>query len=141
MPVGQEIVTFCTKCKLELRHVIVAHKNGNAGAIAKVKCNTCTTIHAFRNKPTEKSVAAAAARKAAGPRVKAEVIPIEVEWRTEMDKLQKQKVIPYSTSGAFKVGDVLEHPNFGAGIVRVLKDGNKLEVMFERDMKVLIHQR
>lgn len=140
MSVGQEIVTFCGKCKLDLRHVIVAHKNGNSGAVAKVRCNTCNTIHAFRNKPTEKTLAAAAARKAAKPRQKAEVIPVEVEWREQMDKAHKSTSIPYSPQKEFKIGDLVEHPSFGAGIVKLVKDGNKFEIIFQQDIKLLVHK-
>ena len=140
MAAGQEIVCFCTTCKIDLRHVIVAHKNGNTGAVAKVRCNTCNTIHAYRNKPTEKSLAAAAARKAAGPREKAKVIPIEVEWKEQMEKASRAPSIPYSPQREFKVGDVVDHPSFGAGVIRVIKDGNKLEALFEKDVKVLVHR-
>jgi hypothetical protein len=140
MAAGQEIMTFCTTCKIDLRHVIVAHRNGNTGAVAKVRCNTCSTIHAYRNKPTEKSIAAAAARKAAGPRKKVEVVPVEVEWQEQMSKASKTASIAYSPQKEFKVGDVMEHPSFGAGFVRLIKEGNKLEAIFQKDIKLLVHR-
>lgn len=140
MAVGQEIITFCSRCKLDLRHVIVAHKNGNTGAIAKVRCNTCNTIHMYRNKPSEKEAAERAARRAANPRQKIQVIPVEVEWREQMNKAARVASIPYSPQREFKVGDVLEHPSFGAGIVKTIKDGNKFEVLFQRDVKTLVHK-
>ena len=142
MPVGQEIVCFCSSCKIELKHVVVAHKSGNSGPIAKVRCNTCMKIHAYRATPTEKAAAATAARKknGAATRVKVQVVPVEVEWREQLDKAQNVKTQPYAPSKEFKTGDVIDHPTFGCGIVKHVKDGNKFEVLFQRDVKTLIHK-
>lgn len=140
MPVGQEIVCYCSSCKLDLKHVIVAHKSGNSGPIAKVKCHTCTKIHAYRHNPGVKGLEAAAKRKAAGPRVKAVVVPVEVEWQEQMTKAENKASLPYAPSKEFKAGDVIEHPTFGAGFVKLVKDGNKFEVIFQRDVKTLVHK-
>jgi hypothetical protein len=142
MPVGQEIVCYCSSCKLDLKHVIVAHKSGNSGPIAKVRCNTCMKIHAYRANPGEKAAAAATARKRtdAPAREKVQVIPIEVEWREQLSKVQGTPSQSYAPTKEFKAGDVIEHPSFGCGIVRAVKDGNKFEVLFQRDVKTLIHK-
>jgi len=143
MPVGQEIVCSCSSCKLELRHVIVAHKSGNSGPISKVRCNTCKKIHAYRASVTEKAAAEAKvkrAARAANPREKPVVVPVEVEWRDLLDRARGKASLPYAPSGEFKIGDVIEHPTFGCGIVKNTKDGNKFEVIFQRDVKTLIHK-
>lgn len=138
MPVGQEIVCLCTTCKLELRHVIVAHKSGNSGPVAKVKCNTCMKIHAYRATPQEKK--AGAVKKERVSRVKATVVPVEVEWREELKSRESSPTLAYGTTKDFKAGDVIDHPTFGCGVVKNLKDGNKLEVIFQQDVKTLIHR-
>jgi hypothetical protein len=141
MPVGQEIISYCSSCKLDLKHVIVAHKSGNSGPVAKVKCHTCQKIHAFRSNPGTRAVDAAAKRKAAGPaRVKAEVIPVEVEWRESLSKHANVKSQNYAPTKEFKLGDVIEHDSFGPGVVRAVKDGNKFEIIFQKDVKVLVHK-
>ena len=141
MPVGQEIICYCSSCKLDLRHVIVAHKTGNAGPISKVRCNTCKKIHAYRASPTEKAAAAARVKKVgAAPREKAQVIPVEVEWRESLSQVEGKASKAYAPTGEFGVGDVIEHPTFGCGVVKNLKDPNKLEVLFQRDVKTLIHR-
>ena len=142
MPVGQEIICFCSSCKLDLKHVIVAHKSGNSGPIAKVRCNTCMKIHAHRANPGERAAAAALAKKRSDSpvREKVQVIPIEVEWREQLSKVQNVASQPYAPTKEFKAGDVIEHPQFGCGIVRAIKDGNKFEVLFQRDVKTLIHK-
>ena len=45
-PVAQNVITMCTKCDMELNHVVIAH---NAeGFVEKVKCHTCGTEHRYR---------------------------------------------------------------------------------------------
>lgn len=138
MAVGQEIVCLCTSCKLELRHVIVAHKSGNSGPVAKVRCNTCNKIHAYRSTPQEKAAGSVKEKKA--PREKAQVVPVEVEWREQLRSKENTPTMAYVPTSEFKVGDVIEHPTFGCGIVKSLKDSNKFEVLFQRDVKMLVHR-
>ncbi|MGZ3692708.1 MAG: hypothetical protein ACXWQO_00445 [Bdellovibrionota bacterium] len=138
MPVGEEIICFCSSCKLDLRHVIVAHKSGNSGPVSKVRCNTCKKIHAYRNNPSAK--AAVRTKKESAPREKVQVIPIEVEWREQLRSNENKPSVKYAPTGEFKVGDVIDHPTFGCGIVRAMKDANKFEVLFQRDVKMLVHK-
>jgi hypothetical protein len=139
MPVGQEIVCLCTTCKLELRHVIVAHKSGNSGPVAKVKCNTCMKIHAYRATPQVKD-GSTRTKKESKPRERAQVIPVEVEWKEQLASKEGNPSLAYAPSKEFSVGDVIDHPTFGAGIVKALKDSNKFEVLFQRDVKLLVHR-
>ncbi len=140
MAVGQEIICFCSSCKLDLRHTIVAHRSGNSGSIAKVKCHTCTKIHAYRNNPGTKGAEAAAKKRESSPREKAQIIPVEVEWREMLSKSENKPSLAYAPTKEYQAGDVIEHPTFGAGVVRAIKDGNKFEVLFQRDVKTLIHK-
>ncbi len=139
MAVGQEIISYCATCKLDLRHVIVAHKAGNSGAVAKLRCNTCNKIHAPRINP-EARAGNVSAKTRAAPAEKKRVVPLEVEWREQLNKLQGKPTVPYTPQREFKANDVIDHPKFGCGIVRTLKDGNKFEVLFQRDIKVLVHR-
>ncbi len=140
MAVGQEIVCLCSSCKMELRHVIVAHKSGNSGPVAKVRCNTCGKIHAYRSTPQEKTGGVIQAKREVKPREKTVVIPIEVEWREQLKSREGSPSLPYTPSKDFKVGDVIDHPTFGCGVVKSLKDGNKFEALFQRDVKILMHR-
>jgi hypothetical protein len=137
MAAGEEIITYCGACKLELRHVIVAHKSGNSGTIAKVRCNTCNSIHAYRGKPEAKRLV----RSGDAPvRERARIIPLEVEWREQLKSKENLPSLPYAPTREFKVGEILEHPQFGCGVVRAMKDGNKFEALFQHDIKVLVHK-
>ena len=139
MAVGQEIIAYCATCKLDLRHVIVAHKGGNSGAVAKLRCNTCGKIHAPRINP-ESRPQGGATKSPRAPTERKQVVPLEVEWREQLSKFQGKPTLPYQPQKDFKLNDVIEHPQFGCGIVRALKDGNKFEVLFQREIKTLVHR-
>ena len=65
--------------------------------------------------------------------------PIELEWEKLMTTHKDAPLKSYSMKGAFVLGDKLNHPTFGDGIVGKLIYPNKLEVIFRTDVKVLIH--
>ena len=43
--VGKETLAYCTSCKMDLNHVIVAMKGDR---LAKVQCLTCKKEHAYK---------------------------------------------------------------------------------------------
>ena len=86
--VGKEIVSYCTKCKMDLGHTIVAMK----GAVpARVICRTCKSEHNFKVKKGVKEPGTIAAGKGTprAPRVPKEkvdkVVPVEVEWLKQIN--------------------------------------------------------
>jgi hypothetical protein len=134
--VGKETIAYCTSCKMDLNNVIVALKGDR---IAKVQCLTCKKEHVYKapkglaepTKPKKKSKAAAAEENA--------IQSIEAEWEKLMNTHRDSPSKPYSMKGQFGLGDKINHPSFGEGIVGKLIYPNKLEVIFKMDVKVLIH--
>ena len=110
---GKEIDSMCTKCKLELGHLIVAMVGDK---IAKVKCNTCGSVHNYREvKKVQK--AGSPAKKIPTPKIQKDMgKPPEVLWEERISKA-KGTEIPYGMGKAFKVGDVIGHELFGKGVV------------------------
>jgi hypothetical protein len=47
----------------------------------------------------------------------------------------------YSPKDRYEEGDVLDHATFGRGIAMAVKEGSKIEVLFESGTKTLIHER
>ena len=43
--VGKETLAYCTSCKMDLAHLVVAMKGDR---IAKAECKTCKKIHAYK---------------------------------------------------------------------------------------------
>jgi hypothetical protein len=138
--VGGEALAYCTSCKMDLNHVVVAMKGDR---IAKVQCFTCKKEHAYKAPKgvTEPSAApkTKAPRKKSAAAEEAAIHSIEVEWQKLMLTHKDAPLKSYSLKGNFALGDKLNHPNFGEGIVGKLIYPNKLEVIFRTDVKVLIH--
>lgn len=61
--------------------------------------------------------------------------------RAYADALRTVAPRPYSARDTFAVGDLLDHPKFGRGLVEAWLDGDKLRVRFPGDVRVLVHRR
>ena len=135
--VAKEVIAYCTSCKMDLGHVVVAVQGDR---IVKVQCKTCKKDHGYKvpkgvNEPAAKpkrQSKKAAAEEAAGN-------PIEAEWEKLMAAHKNAPMKQYAMKSSFLLGDKLNHPTFGDGIVGKLIYPNKLEVIFRTDVKVLIH--
>ena len=57
-------------------------------------------------------------------------------WLQGIKAWDKKVVLTYSPAKTFNVGDVLEHPLFGKGVVQSRRE-NKVEVLFRSELKVL----
>jgi hypothetical protein len=51
------------------------------------------------------------------------------------------EAMSYSSTNRYEAGDVLQHAVFGIGVATAVKDGTKIEVLFDSGSKVLIHAR
>ncbi|MBI2711885.1 MAG: hypothetical protein HYX41_03320 [Bdellovibrio sp.] len=133
--VAKETLAYCTSCKMDLNHIIVAMKGER---IAKVQCLTCKKEHVYRapKGASEPGPKTSRAKKAS---VEEAAHSIEAEWEKLMATHKDHPVKPYSMKTQFDLGDKLHHPTFGDGIVGKLIYPNKLEVIFRNDIKVLIH--
>jgi hypothetical protein len=132
--VATETLAYCTSCKMDLNHMIVAMKGDR---VAKVQCLTCKKEHAFKapkgvtEPPKKKSKKKDSAEE--------QHTSIEAEWEKLMAAHRDAPTKSYTTKGQFVLGDKINHPNFGDGIVGKLIYPNKLEVIFRTDVKVLIY--
>ena len=131
--VATETLSYCTSCKMDLNHMIVAMKGDK---IARVQCLTCKKEHNFKapkgvTEPPKKKKKKAAAEAAGNP--------IELEWEKLMSDHKDAPLKTYNTKGNFLLGDKISHPTFGDGIVGKLIYPNKVEVIFRNDLKILIY--
>jgi hypothetical protein len=131
--VGKEALAYCTSCKMDLNHVVVAMKGDR---IAKAQCLTCKKEHAYKapkgaTEPKKKRAKKEAEEPASHS--------IEIEWEKLMLAHKDSPIKTYNTKGQFALGDKITHPVFGDGIVGKLIYPNKLEVIFRTDLKILIY--
>lgn len=150
LPVGADLHTYCTRCKAERWHVIVA-KVG-AGSLAKIKrveCKTCGSLHNLREakesrahkKPrdskSKKSTRSQVIRSAGG-NVSQEPWQKLVNDREAAGEEKRS----YNIRETFSVGNLIDHPKFGVGVVmKVLDNNQKIEITFKEGTKLLIQGR
>ena len=129
--VGEDVIAYCTKCKKDLNHVIVALVKEK---VKKVLCKTCEKEHVYKAPKGDK---APAKKKTATRAKKKKVSPVE-EWEMAMEQAKDATVKPYALDGSFGEGEKVDHSTFGQGLVIRLISPNKMEVIFEEGSKFMI---
>lgn len=149
---GGEVVAWCTRCRLDLVHRIIAMVGG---VPVKVECKTCGSHHRYR-KPVEERAAEARVRAAAGPSApgagskprSASARALEsAAQENERERLWQAKIVGqpahafvlYSPRQTFKDADLMRHAKFGDGVVTRVIDANKIEVLFRDGPRTLAH--
>ncbi len=138
---GKDIIAYCSSCKLDLAHIIVAK---NEEKIVKVECNTCHKTHVFRPpkgdvvKKKKKKTTKAKGRARKSKKV---VKSNAEEWSEQMALKTDAKVAPYVMANSFQAGDIISHPKFGNGIVIKVVGTQKFEAMFEDSIKLMAQGR
>lgn len=145
--VAKNVFVHCKKCDVERFHKVLAHTSAKS---AKLECEVCKAKRTFtlaaagaagkKKKAvpgapkTPRGVAAAAraetARKSAH----------SVEFQQLRDNGKLESASPYTMKASFKEGQALKHPKFGIGYIK-LATAEKIEVIFEEEIKSLIHNR
>jgi hypothetical protein len=136
---GQEIDAWCTRCKMDLTHRIVAVANNKP---AKAECRTCYTVHVYRaprNTPTALADRDAAARSSGVPRAtstRAKAAPIE---HVALVPPKDARVHAYRMTERFTKDQWISHKTFGIGLVVNEVGADKIEVRFDGGPRVLVH--
>lgn len=134
LTVGAYIKYYCSRCKLELGHTVLAMVGASP---ARVKCDTCKSERNYRQADRLSSVLDA-------PQASRRIAPVERPKYSNSD-LYAQKMReavmkdpkPFSMKQAFAANDVITHPSFGKGIVLKLIHPDRMEVLFQDQMRVL----
>ncbi len=115
---GDNIASWCTKCRLNLDHTIVAM---DGELVVKVKCRTCGSTHKYRN--------SADAPKARTPRASSAGGAAVTRWEDAVAGAGGRSY-PYAMDAKYRVGDCIVHERFGKGIVMKLYS-HKCDVLFQ----------
>lgn len=140
---GHEIDAWCTRCRMDLGHRIVAM----VGRLPKrVVCMTCHSEHNYRPPKSEveakaakvTKTKAAPAKKAAagGPRKTSGRAGGRAEWETRIRSGAPFR--SYRITETFESGELISHTKFGEGFVSVVTP-SKVTVVFSDGEKTLIH--
>ncbi|OGR28924.1 MAG: hypothetical protein A2X79_05285 [Desulfuromonadaceae bacterium GWB2_53_15] len=135
---GDTVESRCTRCKTILNHTIVAMQDEQ---VIRVECNTCRGTHNYYPDKKAKAPAAGGSVKKASPAArKPKVDPGAVEreeWESLRLTMDPDMALPYDMNGTFRVKKLVAHPAFGLGIVKLLINPNKMEVLFQSGKKLL----
>jgi hypothetical protein len=141
---GNEIDSYCTKCKLDLNHRIVAMVGPT---VKRVECLTCSGQHNYRIPKAKRD---AATRKRATKRSTTRAKATAKQTSAEALRKQWEKAIAgrlandfnaYSIAAVFSEGQLLRHKKFGEGVVLEVVEDEKIQVLFEAGSRLLVHAR
>jgi hypothetical protein len=147
--IGSDVDSWCTKCKLILAHTIEAIVGED---IKRVHCNTCLSKHIYRayepgNAPkVTRTTSLKSSRTKTGVSRATKKIGVAGMMRASDYELilrgrDLTAVKRYSFRDQYGAGEVLQHIEFGLGVVTADKGSNKIEVLFQLGPKVLVHGR
>ena len=125
---GGDIDSYCTRCKLNLEHIVLAMVGG---AVVKVQCKTCGSIHRFKGMP---AVRPKSSRKE-GAATKS-FVTCQALWEAAMGEA-KGPELPYDMARSYRAGDVMVHNMFGKGVVQKTFF-KKCEVLFKDKERMLV---
>ena len=135
---GHDIDTYCSRCKLDLAHVIIAL---SAGQPVRVLCKTCNSEHAFR-KPKRKTTGVTKRAASKKSTTSAPQGPLSTEaYHQLLSGRDLSRSRRYTIKETFEVDDVVDHKKFGIGLVTKMLGDQKIEVTFREGVKILIHDR
>lgn len=126
--VGADIEAHCPKCH-STAHTIVSKYEDE---VRRVQCNSCGHVHPYKKPRDEDEVEAAPVKKKAQK--------AKPTYEQIMAK-SKKPPRPYNISEYFKELEIVSHPKFGMGYVTENIGNDKIEVTFQSDKRVLIHNR
>lgn len=132
--VGGEVDAYCTKCKLELGHTILAMVGTK---LQRVRCNTCQGEHAFKAHAPGTPVKRKAKPRSearSGPRSSGQTLEELLRGR---DASQPHR---YKLIEVFVKGEVIDHPSFGTGVVVDVR-GDRFDAVFQAGLKTLAQRK
>jgi hypothetical protein len=159
--VGGECDAWCTKCKRDTLHNIIALAAGNA-VPARVECRSCHGTHNYaapRSAPRAKAARAAASASrepkaatstksatpkgakvssAASAKLAATARDLEQRWEVLVAANASVTERPYSAKAVFGPGDAILHGQFGLGFVLASAGEQRIRVLFRDSERTLV---
>lgn len=152
---GDHIESKCTRCHDVTGHIVVLMIENE---ITKVECRACGSIHKYYPPTTKKNdlrktknsnsgskkvqkgiiqttkdTSSITSKKSKSQKVSREIAK---QWQKAIDKSYSTPK-PYTMTVSLAVGDIIEHPRFGNGIVQEIFPSDKAEVLFREGIKLL----
>ena len=133
--VGQDILSYCNRCKMNLSHTIVTI--GVNSKPDKVQCNTCKSEKQYRPPKSEGRVPQGVHQLPLSMQTGTTEDIAHYEARLSAQKNNISQAKAYKATIRFKPGEIISHKSFGIGFVIAENGLNKIEVLFPKGRKLL----
>ena len=142
---GDETDSICPRCKEETIHRVVAMLEGK---VHLVICTRCNSQHKYRPSlatmtrkvPLPSVRQAKVLKKVESARTSHPQVSLK-EWQALKEVAGEMEPLPYDPGSSYSEKQIVSHPTFGLGFVRKVIDASKVEVVFEREVKILVMNR
>lgn len=136
---GSEIDGYCTKCRMDLTHRIVAMAGDR---VARVECLTCRTQHNHHRPKSAEPDRAPRVRRIADPKTAARTstqspVGQRLHWEKLIAGHMPSEFTPYTPAGTYRVAQLVKHAKFGDGAVTEVPAPTKVLVLFADGPKLL----
>jgi hypothetical protein len=129
-----DIEAWCPRCNLKSGHSIIAIVDNLP---KKVKCNTCEEYHNLSAKPFKRSRTKS---KSSTRKTRSKETTYE-EYISRLRGDDPANSRTYNTKGNFEKDDIIDHLNFGIGIVLSVIQVNKIKILFKDGPRLLIQNQ
>jgi hypothetical protein len=134
--VGADVEALCSKCG-DVWHVVVAMVGTK---IAKVQCKQCSGYHRYKSPHGATAEAKLPSNKRPPKEPKAPKSPVERFEKPAVAADLSKPARTYRASEKFEVGDRVDHPTFGQGVIEISEPG-KITVFFATGRRVLVQSK
>jgi hypothetical protein len=140
LSVGDNIDSYCLKCKLILAHVIMFKVDG---VVNRVKCKTCGAEHKYRvtmpgvkKETAVRTPGAARVKKPVAAKVAVNDAPRQWDLRRR-NMPPETSISDYSIKDIFRVNQIINHPVFGVGFVEKVASDKSIFVLFSDKVRLM----
>jgi hypothetical protein len=137
MKPGAELDAWCTACKEDRVHRVVAVVEGKP---KKVECLSCKGVHLYRAPKASGKVGALPSKRAANKEATNKRHAADdalARWEKTVAGKPYEQFRAYRMDLIFSPGELIRHTKFGDGVVASVTDGNKCDVLFRDGNKTL----
>ena len=143
--VGEEADSICPRCKEETIHRVVAIVERKIHLVICTRCNSQhryrPSLAAMRKKtPLPSRRQARLIKKLEKTKTPQPQTPLD-DWQKLREISAKVKPSDYDPGEKYRKNQAITHPTFGLGFVSRVIDASKIEVVFERQVKILVMNR
>lgn len=139
---GSEVDGWCTKCRMDLTHRIVAMAGDK---IARAECLTCHSQHNYyrpKSAPEPRTSRASGVKRVGDPKTTPRTstqsaVGQRLHWEKAISGRTPGDFSAYAIAATYAVGQLLRHPKFGDGVVMEINAPQKVTVLFADGAKLL----